>query len=167
MAKTVNSSTEAELLDRLRAGSPEFFEKAVVELLWAMGYGGAHGERQRVGGTGDGGVDGIIRQDALGLSTIYVQAKRYAQTNTVGSSEIRNFIGALDSRGASQGVFITTSRFAVAAQQTAANFRHGKIELIDGVRLTSLMLNYGVAVHEARTFRIYELDEDFFEEESL
>ena len=159
-----NAQVEAELLANLKSSSPEFFEKAVIDVLWAMGYGGDYGEKQHVGRTGDGGGDGIIRQDALGLSNIYVQAKRYT-TNSVGSGDIRDFMGAMDTRGASQGVFITASTFAPAAKETARNYRHGKIVLIDGLELTSLMLRYGVAVHKTREFALYEIDEDYFEAE--
>lgn len=94
-----NAQVETELRKYLQDSSPEFFEKAVIDLLWAMGYGGDYGGKQHVGRSGDGGVDGIIRQDALGLTNIYIQAKRYADTNKVGDPEIRNFIGSLDSRG--------------------------------------------------------------------
>lgn len=163
-AQDFNAQVEAELLVSLKSSSPEFFEKAVIDVLWAMGYGGDYGEKQHVGRTGDGGVDGIIRQDALGLSNIYVQAKRYT-TNSVGSGDIRDFMGAMDTRGASQGVFITASTFAPAAKETARNYRHGKIVLIDGLELTSLMLRYGVAVHKSREFALFEIDEDYFDTE--
>lgn len=166
-AQSFNATTETELRRRLQSASPEFFEKAVLDVLWAMGYGGAQGERKVVGKSGDGGVDGIISQDKLGLTNIYVQAKRYADGNSVGSPEIRNFIGALDSRGANLGVFITTSSFAPAARTTAENYRHGRIVLIDGIRLTRLMLSYGVAVHKAHEFTVYEIDDDFFDEEQV
>ncbi|MCS4535495.1 restriction endonuclease [Corynebacterium sp. HS2168-gen11] len=162
-----NAQTETNLRKRLQQASPKFFERAVIDLLWAMGYGGAHGEKKHVGRTRDGGIDGIIRQDALGLTNVYIQAKRYADTNKVGEPEIRNFIGSLDSRGANLGVFITTSTFLPRAEQTAANYRHGKIVLIDGIKLTSLMLAYGVAVHKAHEFTLYTIDDDFFEEEEL
>ena len=163
-AQDFNAQVEAELLVSLKSSSPEFFEKAVIDVLWAMGYGGDYGEKQHVGRTGDGGVDGIIRQDALGLSNIYVQAKRYT-TNSVGSGDIRDFMGAMDTRGASQGVFIPASTFAPAAKETARNYRHGKIVLIDGLELTSLMLRYGVAVHKSREFALFEIDEDYFDTE--
>ncbi len=159
-----NAQIETELRKYLQDSSPEFFEKAVIDLLWAMGYGGDYGAKQHVGRSGDGGIDGIIRQDALGLTNIYIQAKRYADTNKVGDPEIRNFIGSLDSRGANLGVFITTSDFQPRAVTTAKNYRHGKIILINGVKLTELMLNYGVAVHPAKQFTLYSIDEDFFEE---
>lgn len=148
-----------------RESSPEFFEKAVIDLLWAMGYGGTYGEKEHVGRSGDGGIDGIIRQDALGLTNIYIQAKRYADSNKVGAPEIRNFIGSLDSRGANLGVFITTSNFQPAAVKSAEGYRHGKIVLINGIKLTELMLAYGVAVHKKREFTLYDIDEDFFDED--
>lgn len=163
--RAFNAETETDLRKRLQESSPEFFEKAVIELLWAMGYGGAHGEKQHVGRSGDGGIDGIIRQDALGLTNIYIQAKRYADTNKVGAPEIRNFIGSLDSQGANLGVFITTSSFLPAAQQSAENYRHGKIVLINGIKLTTLMLTYGVGVQKTREYTLYEIDEDFFEDD--
>ncbi|MCU9995653.1 restriction endonuclease [Mobiluncus mulieris] len=163
--RSFNAQTETDLRKRLQDSSPGFFEKAVIDVLWAMGYGGAHGEKQRVGRSGDGGIDGVIRQDALGLTSIYIQAKRYADTNKVGDPEIRTFIGSLDSRGANLGVFITTSSFQPAAQRTADNYRHGKIVLIDGIKLTSLMLAYGVGVRKTREFSLFEVDDDFFDEE--
>lgn len=158
-----NAEVETKLRRRLQQSSPEFFEKAVIDVLWAMGYGGSHGEKRRVGKAGDGGIDGVIRQDALGLTNVYVQAKRYADDNRVSSPEIRNFIGALDSHGANLGVFITTSRFSDQAKQTAERYRHGRIVLIDGMDLTSLMLTYGVAVQKHREYVLYEVDEDFFD----
>lgn len=158
----VNSETETELRRRLQEASPESFEKAVIELLWAMGYGGSHGEKQHVGKSHDGGIDGVIRQDALGLQDVYVQAKRYADTNSVGRQAIQQFYGALASRGAERGVFITTSTFTEHAQSEARSYR-GKIVLIDGIRLTSLMLAYGVGVQPFKAFTLYEVDDDFFE----
>lgn len=144
--RNFNAQTETKRRKRLQEAFPEFFERAVIDLLWKMGYGGAHGEKKHVGRTHDGGIDGIIRQDALGLTNIYIQATRYADSNKVGEPDIRNFIGSLDARGANLSVFITTSTFQPAAQKTAAGYRHGRIVLIDGIQLTSLMLSYGVAV---------------------
>ena len=162
----LNAEVETRLRRKLQEASPEFFEKAVVDLLWAMGYGGAHGEKKHVGKSGDGGIDGVIRQDALGLQNIYVQAKRYADTNTVQRPEIQQFFGALASRGAERGVFITTSKFTAGAVREAELYQ-GKIILIDGIRLTRLMLNYGVAVQRYREYVVYEVDEDFFDEEGV
>lgn len=129
------------------------------------GYGGDYGEKQHVGRSGDGGIDGIIHQDALGLTNVYIQAKRYADTNKVGEPEIRNFIGSLDAQGANLGVFITTSSFLDRAKGTAAGYRHGRIVLIDGIRLTKLMLTYGVGVEKAHEFTLFSVDEDYFEED--
>lgn len=162
--RAYNAQTETELRKRLQESSPTFFEKAVVDLLWAMGYGGDKGEKQHVGRSGDGGIDGIIRQDALGLSNVYIQAKRYADTNKVGDPEIRNFMGSLDAHGATLGVFVTTSDFQPAAVKSAKSYRHGKIVLIDGIKLTELMLTYGVAIHTKREFILYDIDDDFFDE---
>ena len=162
--RAYNAQTETELRKRLQESSPTFFEKAVVDLLWAMGYGGDKGEKQHVGRSGDGGIDGIIRQDALGLSNVYIQAKRYADTNKVGDPEIRNFMGSLDAHGATLGVFVTISDFQPAAVKSAKSYRHGKIVLIDGIKLTELMLTYGVAIHTKREFILYDIDDDFFDE---
>lgn len=160
-----NLKVETELRSRLQQASPEFFEKAVLELLWAMGYGGAKDHKVHVGKPHDGGIDGIISQDALGLTNVYVQAKRYADNNRVGEREIRNFFGSLDAKGASLGVFITTSSFLPSAEETAKGYRHGRVILIDGKALTRHLLEYGVAVQKKQEFTLYEIDEDFFEEE--
>lgn len=158
----LNTEVETELRAALQAASPEFFEKAVLEVLWAMGYGGGHGEKQHLGKSHDGGIDGVIRQDPLGLQNVYVQAKRYADGNTVGSPDINSFYGALAQRGADRGVFITTSSFTPAATQAAAHLR-GSIVLIDGIRLTSLMLRYGVGVEPKQVFTVFDVDQDFFD----
>ena len=165
LTRDFNAQVETDLRQRLQKNSPELFEKAVIDLLWAMGYGGDYGEKQHVGRSGDGGIDGIIHQDALGLTNVYIQAKRYADTNRVGEPEIRNFIGSLDAQGANLGVFITTSTFLDRAKVTAAGYRHGRIVLIDGLRLTKLMLAYGVGVEKAHEFTLYSVDEDYFEED--
>lgn len=157
-----NAKVETELRRALQEASPDFFEKAVIELLWAMGYGGSHGEKQHVGRTGDGGIDGVINQDALGLRKVCIQAKRYKDGNNIGSGDIRDFYGALRERGAESGVFITSSKFTEDAKRTALKY-NGEIVLIDGIRLTSLMLNYGVAVQKTREFTLFEIDDDFFE----
>ncbi|MEL4356467.1 MULTISPECIES: restriction endonuclease [unclassified Luteococcus] len=158
----LNAAVAAESLDRLRAADPTFFEEAVVKVLLAMGYGGAEQRGHRIGGTGDGGVDGVIDQDALGLEQIYVQAKRYAEGNNVGRETIQAFIGALAGVGASRGVFITSSDFTV----NAVNYAQGiptRVILINGQRLASLMIKYRVGVQTKQTYEVVELDEDFFE----
>lgn len=161
--REANFQIETELRQRLQQASPEFFEKAVIELLWAMGYGGDRGEKRHVGRSNDGGIDGVIRQDALGLSNVYIQAKRYADGNNVGRPAIQQFYGALASKNADRGVFITTSGFSVGAKTEAASYKGKTIVLIDGLKLTELMRSYGVAVGKRKEFTLYEVDDDFFE----
>lgn len=151
-----------ELLRRLRESNPTFFEDAVVSVLLAMGYGGAEQRGKRIGGTGDGGVDGVIDQDALGLDQIYVQAKRYADGNSVGREAIQAFMGALHGFGAHRGVFITSSKFTQGAREYA-NAVPTRIVLIDGRRLTELMIKYRVGVQVKQSYAVVEIDEDFFE----
>lgn len=158
----IHAETGSSLLSRILASPPEFFEHAVVELLLKMGYGGAEQRGRRIGGSGDGGVDGVIDQDALGLDRVYIQAKRYAQDNTVGREAIQAFVGALHGFSASKGVFITTSRFSQGAKEYAASVGTRTI-LIDGTRLVSLMIKYRVGVQVKRSYDVVELDEDFFE----
>jgi restriction system protein len=129
----LHSEVAAELIDRLRKGDPTFFEQCVLDVLVAMGYGGPDGQAKRIGGTGDGGVDGVIDQDRLGLQRLYVQAKRYAAENTVGREAIQAFVGALHGRNVNQGVFITTSRFSAGANDYAAGVST-RVVLIDGAR---------------------------------
>jgi restriction system protein len=150
------------LLDRIRNSDPDFFEQAVVDVLLAMGYGGTEQRGKRIGGTGDGGVDGVIDQDALGLDQIYVQAKRYAEGHNVGREAIQAFIGALHGLGASRGVFITSSAFTQGAREYARTIPT-RIVLIDGARLADLMIQYRVGVQVKQTYEIVEVDEDFFE----
>ncbi|MCT2176281.1 restriction endonuclease [Brachybacterium muris] len=158
----IHADVADQLLTRIQAQDPEFFEKAVLDLLMGMGYGGAEGSATRTQLSRDGGIDGIIDQDALGLSRIYVQAKRYASDNTVGRPAIQEFVGALAGNAASQGVFFTTSRFSVDAQRYADQVQ-ARIVLIDGAKLSRLMIRYGVGVQVRRTVQIVDVDEDFFE----
>jgi restriction system protein len=132
----------------------------VVHLLLAMGYGGVGGWGVVTTPTNDGGIDGIIDQDVLGLSKVYVQAKRYASTNAVQRPEVQGFVGALTGK-AKSGVFITTSRFSTGAIDWART-TPVRLVLIDGPRLAELMIEYGVGVQVKRTVRIVEIDEDFF-----
>jgi len=165
----LESSVAAELLQRLQDGTPKFFEKAVVQLLLAMKYGGGSIidlEKALVGGAGDGGIDGVIDgvidQDPLGLDRIYIQAKRYADGNSVGPGAIRDFFGSLDMRKASKGVFVTSSTFLPQATETAE--RLGKrIVLINGTQLARLMIRHRVGCRVEETLAIMELDEEFFE----
>lgn len=158
----IHADVADQLLARVQAQDPEFFEKAVLDLLMAMGYGGAEGSATRTQLSRDGGIDGIIDQDALGLSRIYVQAKRYASDNTVGRPAIQEFVGALAGNAASQGVFFTTSRFSADAQRYAEQVAT-RVVLIDGDKLSRLMIRYGVGVQVRRTVTIVDVDEDFFE----
>ena len=158
----IESAVSQDLIDRIRTMPPEFLEKAVLRLLVAMGYGGSEGDAQHLGGPGDGGFDGVINQDRLGLERIYVQAKRYAPGNTVGRPDVQGFVGALHGNGAAGGVFITTSRFTPDAVSFAKGI-NPRVILIDGARLGTLMIQYGVGVQETRNIRVVEVDEDFFE----
>lgn len=158
----LHSAVAAELLGRLHANEPEFFEQAVLDLIMAMGYGGAEGTATRTQLSNDGGIDGIVDQDALGLSRIYVQAKRYKLDATIGRPEIQAFVGALHGNQANQGVFITTATFSSGARHYAESVPT-RVVLIDGRRMASLMIRYGVGVQVKQTVQIVEVDEDFFE----
>lgn len=158
----INDDVAAQLIARIHAQEPVFFEQAVLDLLMKMGYGGAEGTATRTQLANDGGIDGIIDQDALGLSRVYVQAKRYAPDNIVGRPAIQAFVGALAGNQANQGVFITTSQFSVGAQSYADSVPT-RVVLIDGPRLARLMIRYGVGVQVKQTIQIVEIDEDFFE----
>ncbi|EKE78816.1 restriction endonuclease [Oceanibaculum indicum] len=154
-----------EILQRIQAAPPAFFERIVVQLLVAMGYGGSTGQAGEalvIGRSGDGGIDGVIDQDALGLDRVYVQAKRYADGNIVGAGAIRDFFGALDGFKAAKGLFVTTSSFSASAKQTAESLSK-RIVLIDGVQLARLMIRYDVGCRIEETLYIKKIDEDFFE----
>lgn len=153
----------ADLIDRLLAGTPAFFEKAIVELLLAMGYGGsATGSGRTLGQSGDNGVDGVIDQDPLGVDQLYIQAKRYNPDNLVSSGAIRDFYGALSLKKAKKGIFVTTSGFTKSALDTAAQL-DGRMVLIDGDRLGKLMVRYNVGCRDKYTLHIKDFDEDFFD----
>jgi restriction system protein len=164
-AKLLAAALEADLLARVRTVAPPKFEQIVVDLLIAMGFGGGDPEMgQRLGKTGDGGVDGVIQEDALGLDAVYVQAKRYKDGNNIGASTIREFVGSLVGNRATKGVFVTASKFTPDAREFARNVQH-RIVLIDGEELTRLLVRHGVAVREDRRVVINKLDEDYFSEE--
>ncbi len=157
----LNEDVAAQLLERLLGNEPAFFEQAVVRLLVGMGYGGADGRATVTGQSGDEGIDGIIDQDALGLNRVYVQAKRYAVDRSIGRPDLQAFVGALSGK-ADGGVFMTTARFS----KEAVAYTNGvptRLILIDGARLTNLMIRYGVGVQVKDTYRVVEIDEDFFE----
>lgn len=152
----------SELLSRILLCSPTFFEQLVVELLVMMGYGGSRRDAgERVGQTGDGGIDGIIKEDRLGLDTIFLQAKRWQ--GTVGRPEIQKFVGALQGQRARKGVFITTSSYTADAREYAGHI-DTKVVLIDGKQLAELMIDFKVGVAPAATYTIKRIDSDYFEE---
>jgi restriction system protein len=139
------------------------FERLVVELLLRMGYGGPHGASGLVtGGSGDGGVDGLISEDKLGLDVIYIQAKRWQ--GQVGAQEVRSFVGALATRGAQKGVFITTSGFTKEARQVVEQLRERKVVLIDGKTLVQLMIDHNVGVYPVQSYEVKHIDSDYFSE---
>jgi len=153
-----------ELLDYVVRSGSGFFEKLVVELLVQMGYGGSRRDAARaVGRSGDRGIDGIIDEDRLGLDVIYVQAKKWSDHNPVGRPEIQKFVGALQGRRARKGIFITTSRFTENARDYA-NRIDTRVVLIDGERLTDLMIDHGVGVSPLTTYEIKRVDSDYFGE---
>lgn len=163
----ITNELRAAILDRVIKGTPEFFEKVVVDLLTSMGYGGSRPNAgKRVGKTADGGIDGVINEDPLGLDIVYLQAKRYAPGNTVGVDKVREFAGSLVERGAAKGVFVTTSQFAAAAT-TYVDRISQRLILIDGDELTRLMVQYGVGVRTERTIEFRKLDLDYFEQDSI
>jgi restriction system protein len=164
--KEIKAALLAELLERVRALTPEAFEQLIVDLLVKMGYGGSHSEAaRRLGRSGDGGIDGIIREDALGLDAVYIQAKRYAEDNAVGAPAIQGFAGALLGNGAMKGVFVTTSRFTTAAKDSASAYRTHRIILIDGPELAALMIGHDVGVRTVQTIRVQRIDLDAYEDD--
>lgn len=159
-----NEALAAELLQRVLDQPPVFLEQLVLTLLSAMGYGGRAGaSTEHLGRSGDGGIDGVVRQDVLGLDRVYVQAKRYAAENTVGRPDIQAFVGALHGQQADRGVFITTSRFSADARSFVERIPN-RIVLIDGRRLVELMILHNVGVQDESTFVLKRLDEDFFDQ---
>lgn len=159
----LREALQNELLDKILQSSPDFFERLVVKLLVAMGYGGSIKEAgQAIGKSNDGGIDGIIKEDTLGLEVIYIQAKRWQ--GNVGRPEIQKFAGALLGMGAKKGVFITTSDFHQTALEYVENLDN-KIILVNGQALTNYMIDYNVGVSLVNTFEIKSVDNDFFEAE--
>lgn len=159
----IENQVAAELLERLRGNTPEFFEKAVIKVLLAMGYGGKERLAEHSGQPHDGGIDGVIKQDPLGIQKIYIQAKRYGNGNTVGINEIQSFVGALQGNGVERGVFITASEFTKSAKDYAEKTLLGKVVLIDGQHLVSLMIRYHVGIQTRQLLEIIEIDEEFFD----
>jgi restriction system protein len=162
--RQANEALSAELLEKIKAESSAFFERLVVQLLVAMGYGGNRANAGQVTQlSADNGIDGIINEDPLGLDTIYLQAKRWQ--DPVGEGPVRDFIGALVIKGVKKGVFLTTSYFTPAARAAVlGNKSDQKIVLIDGVRLAALMIEHNLGVSVAQNFALKRLDSDFFGE---
>lgn len=155
------SDLAEQLLTKLRSTDPYQFEHMMVTLLSNMGYKGTDGQSLVTQKSNDGGIDGIINQDPLGLQIIYVQVKRYAENNIIGSPEIDSFSGALRRKRADRGVFITTSSFTSGARQAAKQLN---IALVDGEMLTNLMIQYKVGVQIRQVYELYDIDDDFFKE---
>jgi len=154
---------ESDLLDQVKGASPTFFERLVVDLLVRMGYGGTLQDAgQAVGKSGDGGIDGIIKEDRLGLDVIFIQAKRW--DSTIGRPEIQKFAGALQGHRARKGVFITTSSFSKDAVDYTSRI-DSKIVLIDGTSLAKYMIDHNVGVFQTRSYEIKKINSDYFNEE--
>ncbi len=156
----LRAALASNLLERLKANSPAFFEQVVLDLLTAMGYG----KGRVTGRSGDGGVDGLITQDKLGLDTILFQAKRFKEGNPVSASMVRDFVGTLELNGVSKGVFITTSRFPRDAENLLKIARKN-IVIIDGQKLVDLMIDHDLGVTTKKTYQIKDIDTDYFTEE--
>lgn len=162
-ALEIKTALETELLERVYQAPPDFLERLIIDLLGKMGYGGGDPEMGSVTGKpGDGGIDGKIKEDALGLDEVYVQAKRYDPQKVVGGGDIRNFVGSIDAEGVNKGVFVTTAKFNQTAKDVAHNSSK-RIILIDGEELTRLMVENGVGVRDKTTIEIKRIDEDYFD----
>ena len=160
--ESIRAELVQELLDTVLSCSPTFFEDLVVDLLLKMGYGGSIRDAgERIGQSGDGGIDGIIKEDRLGLDVIYIQAKRWQ--GSVGRPEIQKFVGALQGQRARKGVFITTSTYTADAKSYAENI-DTKVVLIDGKRLANLMIDFDVGVSVSASYVVKKIDSDYFEE---
>lgn len=158
--RALRAALAPDVLDRVREQTPDFFEQVVLDVLQAIGYGGSREDAaQRLGRSGDGGVDGVIQEDKLGLDLIYVQAKRWA--NTVGRPEIQQFVGALNGQRANKGVFITTSNFSREATQFA-DAVNPRVVLVDGKELAELMLDHEVGVRSGTSYDIKRINLDYF-----
>lgn len=160
----IRDNLASQLLERIKQSSPSFFERLVVELLVKMGYGGSRSDAGRaVGKSGDGGIDGIIKEDRLGLDVIYIQAKRW-DGNTVGRRDVQQFAGALQGQRANKGIFLTTSKFTNEAHDYVSKIG-SKIVLIDGEQLAQLMIDNNVGVSLSTSYEIKRIDSDYFSEE--
>ena len=165
-AKYLREALEADVLARIHDAPPAFLEQVVVDLMIAMGYGGGDTAMGKVTGrSGDGGIDGTIREDALGLDEVYVQAKKYTEGNAVGEGDLRNFAGAIDAAGTAKGVFVTTSSFTQAAKNYVTKSPK-RIVLIDGTELARLMVQHDIGVRTRVFHKIKRIDEDYFDQET-
>ena len=162
----INKELSANLLSEIMERSPAFFEKMVVQLLLKMGYGSALEDGFVTGCSGDEGIDGIIREDKLGFSSIYIQAKRWAEDKAIGRPEIQKFVGALAGQGAQKGLFITTGTFTKEARSFVEKQLSTKVVLVDGEKLTKLMIEYNIGVSVETVYTIKKIDTDFFSEEN-
>jgi restriction system protein len=161
----INEAIKGELLDKILKLPPQFFERLVLDLIVKMGYGGSFEEASKLlGKVGDEGVDGVIKEDLLGLDNVYLQAKRWSKDTVIGRPEIQKFVGALHGKGAKKGIFITTAKFSSDAFDYAESIKDMKIILIDGDKLLDYMLKYNVGVETKRTIEIKKIDEGYFEE---
>ena len=157
----IREDLASELLQKIKDNSPAFFEELVIDLLFKMGYGGSREDAQAVGRSGDGGIDGIIKADPLGLNVVYIQAKRWE--GNVGAPPIRDFVGALDGEGVQDGIFITTSNFNPAAEKFAERSSK-RVILINGSQLADFMIDHNVGVSTTKTYEIKRVDSDYFAE---
>jgi restriction system protein len=161
--RKLREALASEILEKIKQCPPQFFERLVIMLLVKMGYGGSLKDAgQAIGRSGDGGIDGVIKEDKLGLDNIYVQAKRWSEKN-VGSPDIDQFAGALSKKKANKGIFITTSAFSRDALASVKEYG-AKIVLLDGIQIAQFMIDYGVGVALYQTYEIKKLDSDFFED---
>ena len=158
----IEASLVSDLLSAILSVSPTMFEQLIVDLLLAMGYGGGDKSMgERIGKSGDGGIDGVINEDKLGLDAVYVQAKRYAPDSKVGRPALQAFVGSLTGEGANKGVFVTTSDFSKDARDYLNRVQH-RIVLINDERLAQLMIQYEVGVRARKSYVIRSIDEDYF-----
>ena len=166
-ARQLNGALEADVLLRVRDAAPAFLEQVVVDLLIAMGYGRGDATMGKVtGGSGDGGIDAKILEDALGLDEVFVQTKRYAEGNSVGRGDLQKFAGAIMTAGTNKGVFVTTANFTRKAKQYVEQSPQ-RIVLIDGTELARLLVKYGIGVRTRASIEIKRIDEDYFDQEAL
>ncbi len=162
----LNADLRSKLLTAILEQTPDFFEQLVLDLLLKMGYGGSREDAaERLGKSGDEGIDGRINQDVLGLDQIMVQAKRYALDRPIDRTTIQAFIGSLAGQGVTKGIFITTSRFAETSQEFVLRGSSTRIQLIDGQKLVDLMMRHHVGVRVQRTVEVLDLDHNYFEDE--